>query len=110
MKTQPPEAVLRPGAAEWELWKFPPKGAPTCELAPSDKVLSAVPRLILAMPARDLVAVPLWISPEADPVELAELELTSRHLLRRNAAVHAIRIETRDERALILALASSDDA
>jgi len=110
MKAQPPEAVLRPGAGEWELWKFPPKGAPTCEFAPSDKVLSAVPRLVLAMPARDLVAVPLWISPEADPVELAELELTSRHLLRRNAAVHAIRLETRDERALILALASSDDA
>jgi len=110
MKAISPDALLRPGVSEWELWKFPPKGPPSCEPSPSAKTLSSFQRLVLALPARDLVAIPLWISAEADPVELAELELSSRHLLRRHAAVHAIRLETLGERALILALATSDEA
>lgn len=110
MKRQISAAVLRPGPVEWELWTFPAKGEPVCELNPTKKSTTGAQRVVLALPARDVLALPLWISTQANPAELAELELSSRHLLRRNAAVQAIPIETRDNRALVLALASADDA
>jgi len=110
MTRQISDAVLRPGPVEWELWKFPAKGDPVCELNPTKKSTSGAQRVVLALPARDVLALPLWISTQANPAELAELELSSRHLLRRNAAVQAIPIETRENRALVLALTSSDDA
>lgn len=109
MKNSAPDTIIRPGAKSWEVWRFSAKGPPVCEENPAPKSLPSPARVILALPARDLLAVPLWVSAQGDPVELAELELSSRHLLRRNSAVYAIPVRTEADRALVLALASSDE-
>lgn len=109
--TRPPaDAILRPGPVSWELWKFNGKSGPAMESNPDNRTLAQNQQLLLALPARDVLAVPIWISPEADAAEMAELELSSRHLLRRNAAPHAVPVESRDGRSLVLALATADDA
>ncbi len=110
MKVRTPESVLRPGPDGWELWKFPQKGAPIMEAAPSPKSVASAQQLLLALPTRDLMAVPLWVSSEGDSRELAELELSGRHLLRRGAPVYTLPIEQRDGRALVLALSAGDDS
>lgn len=110
MSSRKPESVLRPGQENWELWKFPAKGLPSCAQNPDRKLLASAPQLLLALPTRSLLGVPLWIATEGNADELAELELSSRHLLRRDAAVSAAPIEQQDGRALILAIASSDDS
>jgi len=105
------ESVLRPGAGGWELWKFPPKGSPTVELEPTSKIVASAPQLLLALPTRDILAVPLWVSAKGgDANELAELELSGRHLLRRGASVCAVPIQQSDGRLLVLALSSGDDS
>lgn len=110
MTSRTPESVLLPGAGGWELWKFPAKGPPVMEAAPSSRAIASAQQLLLALPTRDLLAVPLWISSEGDARELAELELSGRHLLRRGAAVYSVPIEQRDGRSLVLALSAGDDS
>lgn len=110
MKAREPESVLRPGADGWELWKFPSKGPPEMEADPSPKAIASAQQLLLALPTRDMLAVPLWVSAAGDARELAELELTGRHLLRRGAPVYAVPIEQRDGRTLVLALSAGDDS
>ncbi|MDX2080797.1 MAG: PilN domain-containing protein [Terrimicrobiaceae bacterium] len=110
MKRQTADAILRPGATHWELWKFNGKGAPAMEENPDRRSLAQTQHLLVALPARDVLSVPIWISSEADPAEMAELELSSRHLLRRNAAPHALPLESKDGRSLVLAIATADDA
>ncbi len=109
MKHSPVDFVLRPGASGWEFWKIPPKSDPVREQAFSMKSLGAARHLIMAVPTRSLLAVPVWISPQGNPNELAELEMQSRHLLKKNAEVHGIPILEKDGRALVLALSSIDD-
>ena len=109
MKQQTPDAVLRPGAEGWELWKFPPKGNSTLEEAFSEKSLDAFANLLLAVPSRSVLSMPLWIASQGDPAELAELELTSRHLLRKDAEVYTVPILEKEGRSLVLALAATDD-
>ena len=104
------ESVLRPGASGWELWKFPAKGSPTVELQPTPKMIAAAHQLLLALPTRDILAVPIWVSSEGDASELAELELSSRHLLRRGAEVYAVPLQKVDGRSLVLALSAGDDS
>ena len=82
MSKSRPDAVLRPAADGWELWRFPQKGEASCDSSPSAKSLSNCRHPLLAVPTRSVLAVPLWISPGGEPRELAELELGSRHLLR----------------------------
>jgi len=105
-----PDAILRPGPADWELWRFPQKGMPMCEENPSPQSLASCKKLLLGLPCRDVVALPLWLSAEGDAAELALLELTSRHLLKRTSAVQTLPIARHDARSLVLALATSDDA
>jgi len=109
MKQQTPDAVLRPGAEGWELWKFPPKGNSTLEEAFSEKSLDAFASLLLAVPSRSVLSMPLWIASQGNPAELAELELTSRHLLRKDAEVYTVPIFEKEGRSLVLALAATDD-
>lgn len=109
MKHSPVDFVLRPGAKGWEFWKIPPKSDPALEPDFSTKSLGGARHLIMAVPTRSLLAVPVWISPQGDPNELAELEMQSRHLLKKNAEVHGIPILEKDGRALVLALSSIDD-
>ncbi|MEI6279988.1 MAG: hypothetical protein WCQ16_11505 [Verrucomicrobiae bacterium] len=105
-----PESILFPGAEGWELWKFPAKSEPKCERAPTEKFLSAAPKLLLALPTRSIMAVPLWVAAEGDPRELAELELSGRHLVRRDAEVRTLPVESTGGRSLVLALAVGDDS
>lgn len=109
MKKRMPDAILRPGAAGWELWKVPAKGVAVMESEVSPKALGTCRHLMLALPSRSILAVPLWIAAEGNAVELSELELTSRHLLRKGAEVYAFPLFHQDGRALVLALASVDD-
>ena len=83
-----------------------PKG----ERAPSEKSIFSAPKLLLVLPTRSILAVPLWVAAAGDPRELAELELSGRHLVRRNAEVRTIPVESTDGRSLILALAVGDDS
>lgn len=108
MKQKTPDAVLRPGAEGWELWKFPPKGGATLEEAFSEKSLESFENLQLAVPSRSVLSMPLWIASQGDAKELAELELTSRHLLRKDAEVYAVPILEKEGRTLVLALAATD--
>ncbi|MEI6071034.1 MAG: PilN domain-containing protein [Verrucomicrobiae bacterium] len=105
-----PEAVLFPGADGWELWKFPEKSAPKCERDPSEKSLASAPKLLLALPTRSVLAVPLWVAAGGDPRELAGLELSGRHLVRRDAEVRTLAVESSGGRSLVLSLAVSDDS
>lgn len=104
-----PESIIFPGEKSWELWRYPQKGAPSCEVAPSAKALASAPAPLLALPTRSVLAVPLWVAAEGDPAELAELELSGRHLVRRDAEIRTIPVESLDGRSLILALAVADD-
>lgn len=109
MNHQTPDAVLRPGAEGWELWKFPAKGSTTLEEAFTEKSLDSFTNLLLAVPSRSVLSMPLWIASQGDPAELAELELTSRHLLRKDAEVYTVPILEKEGHSLVLALAATDD-
>jgi hypothetical protein len=109
MKHSPVDFVLRPGTNGWEFWKTPTNSVPAPESDFSSKSLGGARHLMMAVPTRSLLAVPVWISPQGDPTELAELELLSRHLLKKNAEVYGIPILEKDGRSLVLALSSIDD-
>ena len=109
MRHPTPDAVLRPGAEGWELWKFPPKGDPILVQSFSEKSLDSTTNLLLALPSRSVLSMPLWIASQGDPTELADLELTGRHLLRKDAEVYTVPILEKEGRSLVLALAATDD-
>ena len=104
--------VLRPGENEnkWQLWKFPNRKDDAPKLL-DDHALPLSPslkkRLLVGVPTRDLVVIPLWISTEGNLQELIELELTSKHLLRRGMAegLKTIPLETKQGRILVVVLA-----
>lgn len=109
MSKIPPDAVLRPSPGGWELWRFPQKGVPVQDVDASPKSAASAKHLVLALPTRSLLAVPLWMSPHGVPAEIAEMELSSRHLLRKGAEVEALPILQENGRSLVLAMASVDD-
>jgi Tfp pilus assembly protein PilN len=110
MSAQGPESVLRPGSAGWELWRFPSKEGPKVERNPDIKSIASAPRLLLALPTRTLMAIPLWVAEQGDPLELAELELSGRHLIKRDSEVRVIPIDSTDGRSLVLAIAVGDES
>lgn len=101
--------ILRPSqeAETWELWKMT-SAEPmlvddhTAPVTPSSKT-----RLIVSVPTRDLTIIPLWIAEEGDLQQLVELELSSRHLLRRGMeeGLKTIPLETKEGRRLVVVLA-----
>ena len=107
MSRHAPDAILRPGPESWELWNLSAKGGLQSEI--SGKALGAFRHVQLALPTRSILAVPLWVAAEGDPRELADLELSSRHLLRKNAELNCLPLLKQDGRSLVLALASVDD-
>lgn len=109
MKRAEDESILRAGPEVWELWSFPRKGSPVCTKDPGPRVKSGA-ALVLGLPARDVLTVPLWVAVEGDADELAGLELSARHLLRRDAAVTVIPIEEVEGRRLVMAVATADEA
>lgn len=110
MSVRGPESVLRPGAGGWELWQFPQKGEPKLELNPEIKTVASAQRLMLALPSRSVMAVPLWVAAEGDSRELAELELSGRHLVKRDSEIRTIPVSSSDGRTLVLAIAVGDDS
>jgi hypothetical protein len=107
--SQATDAILRPGPVGWELWKLSGKEGPQKLEEVSTKALGAFRNLLLALPTRSILSVPLWVASEGDSTEMAELELSSRHLLRKNAETHSVPILQQEGRSLVLGLASSDD-
>ena len=109
MSRSAPDAILRPGPEQWELWNFTGKDSARLEKEISPKALGAFRHVLMAIPTRSILAVPLWVASEGDPRELADLELSSRHLLRKNAELNCLPILNQNGRSLVLALASVDD-
>jgi hypothetical protein len=103
------DAILQPGPEKWLLWNLSAKDGPMLEPEISPKILASLRHVLLALPTRSILAVPLWVSAEGDPTELAELELSSRHLLRKGAELHSLPVAKLDGRSLVLGLASLDD-
>lgn len=99
------DGILRPTADGWELC---PLNAGSNRVAdPDTKRLAVHKSLVLGLPAASCLAIPLWIPEGAE--EMAELELSSRHLLKKDAAVGTIPVLEKDGRTLSLALAVVDD-
>jgi hypothetical protein len=103
------DAILQPGPEKWLLWILSAKDGPRLEPEISPKILAPLRHVLLALPTRSILSVPLWVAAEGDPTELAELELSSRHLLRKSAELHTLPVAKLDGRSLILGLASVDD-
>lgn len=107
MSRHAPDAILRPGPVDWELWNLSGRGTALAEI--SGKALGAFRHVLLGLPTRSVLAVPLWVAAEGDSREMADLELSSRHLLRKNAEMTCLPLLKKDGRSLVLALASVDD-
>jgi hypothetical protein len=95
-----------PGA--WDRWSCPEGGTPF-RLA-QEAAAPAKFRRILALPSATVFCWPLWISPEGDTLELARLELSGRHLLKRGMeeVLKAIPLDASADRRLVLALAPEE--
>lgn len=104
-----PDAILRPGPEKWELWNCTGKEGPYLENEVSAKAIGAFRHILLSIPSRSILAVPLWVANDGNPRELAELELSSRHLLRKTAELNCLSVLKLDGRSLVLAMASVDD-
>ena len=99
------DGILRPVADGWELCVL---GTGSPRVAnPDTKRLATHQSLVLGLPAASCLAVPLWIPEGAE--EIAELELTSRHLLKKDAEVGTIPVFEKGGRTLSLALSVVDD-
>jgi len=109
MSRQSVDSILRPGPEHWELWKVSGSECVGPEPASSAQDVGSSRHLLLALPTRSILSAPLWIASEGNATELAELELSSRHLLRKGAETHSVPVVKKDGRSLVLALASSDD-
>lgn len=77
------------------------------EAATPPPIASQKTNLLVGVPTRDLIAIPLWVASEGDLQELVMLELSSKHLLRRGMAegLKTITLEVREERTLVIVLA-----
>jgi len=98
--------ILRPGPEGYEFWKLAAKGPPV--KGPPEGA-AKVRHLVCAPPSRAFLALPLWISPQGDTAELAELEFSARHLLRKGCRIDCAEIEAGPDRTLVLGLAVADD-
>jgi hypothetical protein len=100
--------LFRPGPDGWECWAIRPGLLPAREAAlPSP---NATQHAIVGLPTRDLTALPLWVPSSGRPEELAELELSARHLLRRGLDVVCLPVETVGPRSLVLAVTAAECA
>jgi hypothetical protein len=70
--------------------------------------LSRFRNLLLAIPSRDILAIPLWVSVEGDLEDIVELEMSSRHLLARNARLNHLQVLVNGTRRLVIAMGVVD--
>ncbi len=101
--------VVRPWNDQWERWEIGGEGAGAPVLAESGGADAIHPagRSVLAMPARTVIAAPLWID-STDPAiveESSRLELEVRGLLSRKGGGKdfVARLLARDTRTLVIA-------
>lgn len=101
----------RPGILEgsWERWLFPSGGGKALRVD-HDTPITPRQKSVTAIPSSMLYSWPLWISMEGIPVDLARMELSGRHFLRRgmeNSLVVLPVLET-DVRRLVMAVAPEE--
>jgi hypothetical protein len=104
-RRQSPVHVWRCASAGPELWKLPPTGDPVRV----DTALKKCRPLVASAPTRSLLSMPLWVAAQGNARDLAELEMASRHLVRKGCRVGTATIETGPDRSLVLAVVASDD-
>ncbi len=81
----PPGIILdRPGISEgsWERWLFPAEGGEAARLS-LDSTIPRGQESVTAIPSSLLYSWPLWVSSEGAPADLARMELSGRHFLKR---------------------------
>lgn len=107
MKNAPVDAILRPGPDDWELWLVDPQGGMAIEADMGN--LSRFKNLLLGVPVRDILAVPLWVGMEGELDDIVELEMSARHLVARNARLNHVTVLENESRRLVLAMGVVDD-
>jgi hypothetical protein len=99
--------LVRPGTepSSWERWLLMP-GGESVSLEPGHSVPRNSVR-VMALPSCLLYAWPLWIAAEGSAEDLARLELSGRHLLRKGMehSMKVLPLLIRGERRLVLAVA-----
>ena len=92
------------GSGAWDRWSYPEGGDPE-HLAPGEAAPARFSRAV-ALPSGSIFTWPLWISPEGDARELARLELSGRHLLKRGMeeSLTTILLDNSSGRRLVLAV------
>jgi Tfp pilus assembly protein PilN len=99
-----------PGAdsGAWDRWSCP-EGGEAERLTPGEAAPARFRRAV-ALPSGFIFTWPLWISPEGDARELARLELSGRHLLKRGMeeSLTTILLDNSSGRRLVLAVAPEE--
>lgn len=106
MKHPPVDAIIRPGPITWELWVVDQKGGASLKADAGN--LSRFKNLLLGVPVRDILAVPLWAGKDGDLGDIVELEVSARHLLARNARLNQMTVLDSGTRRLVLAMGVVD--
>jgi hypothetical protein len=110
-KTTQGTILDRPGPLEgsWERWFFAAGSALSERLEP-DGPISSGREIVTALPSCRLFSWPLWISSEGDPVDLARMELSGRHFLKRGMenSLTVLPVAQVGGRRLVMAVASEE--
>ncbi len=110
-KTTPGTVLDRPGPLEgsWERWFFA-AGSTVPERLDPDVPISSGREIVTALPSSRLFSWPLWISSEGDPVDLARMELSGRHFLKRGMenSLTVLPVAQVGGRRLVMAVASEE--
>jgi hypothetical protein len=110
-KTTPGTVLDRPGPLEgsWERWFFA-AGSTVPERLKPDAPISSGREIVTALPSSRLFSWPLWISSEGDPVDLARMELSGRHFLKRGMenSLTVLPVAQVGGRRLVMAVASEE--
>ena len=110
-KATPGTVLDRPGPLEgsWERWFFA-AGNALPERLESDAPISSGREIVTALPSSRLYSWPLWISSEGDPVDLARMELSGRHFLKRGMenSLTVLAVAQVGGRRLVMAVASEE--
>lgn len=110
-KTTPGTVLDRPGPLEgsWERWFFA-AGSTVPERLEPDAPISSGRETVTALPSSRLFSWPLWISSEGDPVDLARMELSGRHFLKRGMenSLTVLPVAQVGGRRLVMAVASEE--
>lgn len=101
----------RPGIPEgsWERWLFPAGGGEALHLD-HDNPIQPGRENLTAIPSSLVYSWPLWISAEGDPVELARMELSGRHFLKRSMehSLVVLPVLKSEGRSLVMAVAAEE--